>query len=108
MDSYLEVSWGHELSLSSSNFIRPLRRWINYSSSLAKFQSDFHKIYQAQKFWKVPDPQIRSLLRETITKRVISGYRNYLKEHPKLEKQVSGGSNSPEAFEKMLGELFEG
>ncbi|XP_047070738.1 exocyst complex component EXO70B2-like [Lolium rigidum] len=108
MDSYLEVSWGHVVScISTSNFRGLLRRWIN-TSSLAKFQSAFHKTYQAQKFWKVPDPQLRSLLRETITKRVIPGYRDYLKGHPELEKQVSGGSSSPDELEEMLGELFEG
>uniref|UniRef100_A0ACD5YA74 Uncharacterized protein n=1 Tax=Avena sativa TaxID=4498 RepID=A0ACD5YA74_AVESA len=108
MDSYLESSWGHVMScISSSNFPGPLGRWIN-TSSIAKFQSVFRKTYQAQKFWKVPDPRIRSFLWETIAKRVISGYRDYLKEHPYLEKQVSGGSNSPEVFEEMLGQLFEG
>jgi hypothetical protein len=108
MDSYLEVSWGHVVScISISKFRGLLRRWIN-TSSLAKFQSAFHKTYQAQKFWKVPDPQLRSLLRETITKRVIPGYREYLKEHPELEKQVSDGRSSPDDLEEMLGELFEG
>jgi hypothetical protein len=48
------------------------------------------------------------LLWETITKRVIPGYRGYLKEHPELEKHVSGGSSSPDDLEEMLGELFEG
>ncbi|KAM0855063.1 hypothetical protein ACQ4PT_050014 [Festuca glaucescens] len=108
MKSYLDVSWGHVLSciLQSDSLGQPKRRKKN--SSLAKFQSEFHKTYQAQKFWKVPDPQLRSLMRETITKRVIPGYRHYLQEHPELEKQDSGGSNSPEVLEEMLGELFEG
>jgi hypothetical protein len=108
MDSYLEVSWGPVMScMSSSNFLGPLGRWIN-TSPLAKFQSAFHKTYQAQKFWKVPDPRIRSLLREAITKRVISGYCDYLEEYSELKKQVSSGSNSPVVFKKMLTELFEG
>ena len=108
IDSYLDVSWGHVLScLPKSNFHGPIRRWIN-TSTLAKFQSAFDKTYNAQKLWKVPDPRLRSLLQKFIAKRVISGYRDYLKEHPELEKQVSGGSNSPEVMEKMLGELFEG
>jgi hypothetical protein len=108
MDSYLKVSWGHVVSCISTSIFRALlRRWIN-TSSLAKFQSAFHKTYQSQKFWKVPDPLLRSLLRETITKRVIPGYRGYLKEHPELEKHVSGGSSSPDDLEEMLGELFEG
>uniref|UniRef100_A0ACD5YCP5 Uncharacterized protein n=1 Tax=Avena sativa TaxID=4498 RepID=A0ACD5YCP5_AVESA len=108
MHSYLEVSWGHVLScISTSNSHGPLRHWIKVYS-LAKFQSAFHKTYATQKFWKVPDPRLRSLLRETITKRVVSGYLDYLREHPELEKQVSSGNNSPEVFEEMLGELFEG
>ncbi|CAM0902348.1 unnamed protein product [Alopecurus aequalis] len=108
MDSYLDVSWGHVLfCIPKSNFPGPLRRWIN-TSALAKFQSAFHKTYQTQKFWEVPDPQLRSLLRETITKKVIPGYRDYLKEHPELEKHAISGINSPEVMEEMLGELFEG
>uniref|UniRef100_A0ACD5ZFP7 Uncharacterized protein n=1 Tax=Avena sativa TaxID=4498 RepID=A0ACD5ZFP7_AVESA len=109
MDSYLEVSWGQVLScISASKISGPLRRWIS-NSSLAKFHSAFHKTYKAQKFWKVPDPRLRSLLREAITKRVISAYRDYLKEHPAdLEKQVSAVSSDPDVLEEMVGELFEG
>ncbi|KAE8768350.1 hypothetical protein D1007_60169 [Hordeum vulgare] len=108
MDSYLDVSWGNVLSfMPKSNFHGPLRRWI-HTTSLAKFQSAFDNTYQAQKFWKVPEPRLRSLLRETITKRVISVYDDYLKEHPELEKQVIGGSRSPDVLKEMLGELFEG
>uniref|UniRef100_A0A8R7PLM1 Exocyst subunit Exo70 family protein n=2 Tax=Triticum urartu TaxID=4572 RepID=A0A8R7PLM1_TRIUA len=111
MDSYLGVSWGHVLScIPKSNFHGPLHavhRWIN-TSSLAKFHTAFNKTYQAQKFWKVPDPRLRSLLRETITNRVISAYNDYLKEHPELEKHVSGGSSSPTVLGEKLGQLFEG
>jgi hypothetical protein len=53
-------------------------------------------------------PQLRPLLRKTIAKIVIPGYRDYLKDHPELEKQVSGGRNCPKALEEMLGQLFEG
>ncbi|XBJ05706.1 hypothetical protein VPH35_024441 [Triticum aestivum] len=50
MDSYLDVSWGHVLScIPKSNFNGPLQCWKN-TSSLAKFESAFHKTYQAQKF----------------------------------------------------------
>ncbi|XP_051207481.1 exocyst complex component EXO70A1-like [Lolium perenne] len=107
MDSYIKVSWEDVLSWLS-RFHGPLLRWIN-TSPLGKFQSAFHKTYQTQKFWKVPDPRLRSLLRETVTKRIITGYHDYLKAHPEVEKKhVSAGSNSPEVFEGMLGELFEG
>uniref|UniRef100_M8C7H4 Exocyst subunit Exo70 family protein n=1 Tax=Aegilops tauschii TaxID=37682 RepID=M8C7H4_AEGTA len=108
LDSYLDASWERVVSyIPKSNFHGPLRRWIN-TTSLAKFHSAFDNTYQAQKFWKVPEPRLRSLLRETIIKRVISAYNDYLKEHPELEKSVSGGSNCPKVMEEMLGELFEG
>uniref|UniRef100_A0A8R7TNU1 Exocyst subunit Exo70 family protein n=1 Tax=Triticum urartu TaxID=4572 RepID=A0A8R7TNU1_TRIUA len=108
MDSYLDVSWGNVLSfIPKSNSHEPLGRWI-HTTSLAKFQSAFHNTYQAQKFWKVPEPRLRSLLRETITKRVFPVYNDYLKEHPELEKCISDGSSSPKVMEEMLGELFEG
>jgi hypothetical protein len=107
MDSYVDVSWAPVLScIPKSHYPGPLGRWFT-TSSLAKFQSVFHKIYKAQRFWKVPDPRLRSLLRRTIINRVILGYRYYLKQHPELEKQVNGGSSSPDVLEKMLGELFE-
>uniref|UniRef100_M8BBM8 Exocyst subunit Exo70 family protein n=1 Tax=Aegilops tauschii TaxID=37682 RepID=M8BBM8_AEGTA len=106
MDLYLHFSWGHVLScIPKSNFPGLLRRWIN-TSPLAKFESAFHKTYQTQKFWKVPDPQLRDVLRRAIIERVISGSRDYLKEHPELAEQVSQGSNSPEVLEDMLGEFF--
>lgn len=108
MYSYLEVSWGHVLScIPKSRFPGPLLRWIN-TSSLSKFESSFQKTYQAQKFWKVPDPRLRDELRRAITARVVSGYRDYLGEHPELEKHIGRESSSPEVLEEMLIELFEG
>ncbi|XBJ05710.1 hypothetical protein VPH35_024445 [Triticum aestivum] len=108
MNSYLDVSWGHVLScIPKSRFPGPIHCWIN-TSSLAKFESSFHKTYQTQKLWKVPDPQLRDELRTVITQRVVSGYRSYLEEHPELEKHVGRESSSPEVLQEMLGELFEG
>lgn len=108
MDSYLDASWGHVLScIPKSNCPGLLRLWSN-TPPLARFDSVFRKTYRAQKFWKVPDPRLRDWLRKTITERVISGYRNYLKEHTDSEKQVSGGSNSPDVLAEMLREIFEG
>lgn len=110
MDSYLDVSWGHVLSyIPKSRFPGPIQRWIK-TSPLSKFESAFQKTYQAQKFWKVPDPWLRDALRRAITERVVSGYCDYLGEHPELEKHVCFGreSNSSEVLKEMLGELFEG
>ncbi|KAM3208365.1 hypothetical protein ACQJBY_063192 [Aegilops geniculata] len=114
MDSHLDVSWGNAVS---SLYRKPKSifgttllccwKWDN-TSSVAKFHSAFHKTYQAQRFWKVPDPQLRRVLRKTIAKRIISAYRNYLEEHPEQQKYVIDGNNSPECLEELLTELFEG
>ncbi|KAF7012059.1 hypothetical protein CFC21_026292 [Triticum aestivum] len=108
MDSYLDVSWGYVLScIPKSRFPGPIHCWIN-TSSLVKFESAFHKTYQTQKLWKVPDPRLRDALRRAIIERVITGYRNYLEEHLEQEKHVGRESSTPEVLEEMLGELFEG
>uniref|UniRef100_A0A452XG77 Exocyst subunit Exo70 family protein n=2 Tax=Aegilops tauschii subsp. strangulata TaxID=200361 RepID=A0A452XG77_AEGTS len=108
MASYLDASWGHVLSsIPRSHFPGPIHRWI-YTSSLTKFESAFHQTCQAQKFWKVPDPGLRDVLRRVITERVISSYRDYLKEHPELAEHVNRGSTSPDVLEGLLGELFQG
>jgi hypothetical protein len=129
MASYLDVSWGHVLShvrttvfmdncldascgsvwfcIPKTGFHEP-RQDRKKTSSLAKFESAFHKTYQAQKFWKVQDPQLRDMLRKKIAGRVVSDYRYYLQKHPELEKQVCSGSSSPDVLNEMLGELFEG
>ncbi|KAM3391066.1 hypothetical protein ACQJBY_012614 [Aegilops geniculata] len=110
MDSYLDVSWGHVLSyITKSRFPGPTQRWIK-TSPLSKFESAFRKTYQAQKFWKVPDPWLRDALRRAITERVVLGYCDYLVEHPELEKRICFGreSNNSEVLKEMLGELFEG
>jgi uncharacterized protein VirK/YbjX len=76
--------------------------------SLAKFESAFTQTYKAQKFWKVPDPRLRDILRRAITERVVSSYRDYLTEHPELAEQVSHRNSTPQVLEEMLGQLFEG
>uniref|UniRef100_A0ACD5YUU3 Uncharacterized protein n=1 Tax=Avena sativa TaxID=4498 RepID=A0ACD5YUU3_AVESA len=131
-DSYLHVSWGHVLShIRRTDFkdscldvsCGPLQFSIpktpfggshqhrTSSSSLiqvGKFESAFHKTYQTQKFWKVPEPQLRNMLREAIVGKVISEYRCYLEKDPELEEYISSRSSSPDALKEMLGELFEG
>ncbi|XP_047061108.1 exocyst complex component EXO70E2-like isoform X2 [Lolium rigidum] len=107
IDCYFEVSWAHVLSCISESNLGPLRRWNN-GSSLARFLSAFDRIYKLQKFWKVPSPELRRMMRKTITERVIAGYREYLEEHPELEKRIIFGNTTPDELEEMLGELFEG
>ncbi|KAM3391060.1 hypothetical protein ACQJBY_012608 [Aegilops geniculata] len=110
MDGYLDVSWGHVTScIPKSYYSRPLiHRWSN-TSLLTNFELAFHKTYQTQKFWKVPEPRLRCLLRKNIAERVVSCYRNCLEENPEVEKHVNRGtSSSPDILMEMLGELFEG
>ncbi|KAF2952465.1 hypothetical protein DAI22_01g339000 [Oryza sativa Japonica Group] len=107
IDGYFSASWAPVLScLSSKSGLSP---WSNKSSPLRKFELAFHETYTAQKLWKVPSPELRGRLRKTITERVVSGYREYLLEHPELKRLVSrGNSNTPADLEEMLAELFEG
>lgn len=108
IDCYFEVSWAHVLSCISEPNPGPLLRRWNNGSSLAKFESAFHQTYRLQRFWKVPSPELRRMLRRTITDRVISGYREYLEEHPELEKRIIFGKSTPDDLEELLGGLFEG
>ena len=108
MDSYLDVSWGPVLScIPRSQFPGPFHRWMS-TVPLVKFESVFNKTYQAQKLWKVPDPRLRCYLWQAITERVVSSYRDYLKEHPELAEHVSRRNTTPNVLEEMLGQLFEG
>uniref|UniRef100_A0ACD5Y427 Uncharacterized protein n=1 Tax=Avena sativa TaxID=4498 RepID=A0ACD5Y427_AVESA len=129
MGSYLDVSWGHvrahiQITVSKGScldvscgpvlFSIPKlcfsgsRQHRNKISELAKFESAFHKTYQDQKFWKVPDPQLRAVLRKAIAETVLPDYHRYLKKHPELQKHVNSGSSSPDMLKELLGELFEG
>jgi hypothetical protein len=108
MDSYLHVSWGDVLSCLSKSHSPGLLQCLINTPSLAKFESAFTQTYKAQKFWKVPDPRLRDILRRAITERVVSSYRDYLTEHPELAEQVSHRNSTPQVLEEMLGQLFEG
>lgn len=108
-DRYLNVSWEHVVScIPKPHVPGPLHYcWIN-TSSLVKFESAFHKTYQVQKFWKVPDPWLRDFLRIEITERVVSSYFDFLTEHPELAEHVRRTNNTPDVLKEMLGQLFEG
>uniref|UniRef100_A0ACD5Z361 Uncharacterized protein n=1 Tax=Avena sativa TaxID=4498 RepID=A0ACD5Z361_AVESA len=129
MDSYLGVSWGHVLSHIQITVFKgscldvscgPVlfsipkmcfsgsRQHHRKFSELAKFESAFHKTYQDQRFWKVPDPQLRAALRKAIVETVLPDYHRYLNKHPELQIHVNRGSSSPDMLKELLGELFEG
>ncbi|WVZ82206.1 hypothetical protein U9M48_029493 [Paspalum notatum var. saurae] len=72
---------------------------------LGAFYSAFDKACGAQRCWKVPDPVLRGVLRETVAENLVPPYRRYLEDHPEIE--VAGGRTAEE-LDKQLTDLFEG
>ncbi|CAL5042961.1 unnamed protein product [Urochloa decumbens] len=100
--SYLQASWEPVLSCLFNPSPLCLGRKRNYFP-LSNFESEFQKTYTTQKVWKVPDPELRSSLREHITKKIISGYVKYMEEN-----YVTAIRVTVQELEEMLQELFEG
>ena len=67
--------------------------------------TEFEKTYVSQKLWKVPDPELRRVLRTTIVDRVISVFIKFLEDGGVSASRVVV---SPESLQEMLEELFEG
>jgi hypothetical protein len=101
IESYLQVSWAPMLKCLNN----PKLNCFTKSSPLPKFESKFQTTYAAQKFWKVPDPQLRKRLRETIIDKVVSGFTKYLEDNNRITRGVTV---TPQELEEMLQELFEG
>ncbi|CAL4989456.1 unnamed protein product [Urochloa decumbens] len=99
IQKYLQVSWEPVLSCLHNDTPRCFRT----NSALPKFDSEFQKIYTAQKLWKVPDPKLRTRLREAIVEKVVSGLTSYLEDN-----NVTNPGVTPQEREEMLMELFEG
>ncbi|XP_066372642.1 uncharacterized protein [Miscanthus floridulus] len=74
IETYLQVSWAPVLSCLYNSTPLCMGRY----SSPAKFESEFQKTYNAQKFWKVPDPKLRRRLRVAVIDKVISSFEKYL------------------------------
>ncbi|CAL5050239.1 unnamed protein product [Urochloa decumbens] len=107
IEYYLQVSWAPLLlCLHISHTTTPLRL-RRYCSPLPKFDSEFLKIYEIQKFWKVPDPKLREILRRAIAEKVISGLTEYLRDTNTVGAKL-GSTFTPQQLEEMLKELFEG
>lgn len=102
IQSYLHLSWGPVLSCLHHD-PGPLRRGRYYSSALTQFEFEFHKVYRAQRFWKVPDPELRGKLRRAIANKVTSGLKKFLD-----DKKVTTPRITPQELVDMLQELFEG
>ncbi|CAN6181602.1 unnamed protein product [Urochloa humidicola] len=100
MESYILVSWAPILSWLFNP--TPLCFWKN-CSPLSKFESEFQKIYTTQEQWKVPDPELRKMLREAITEKIVPGYIKYIEDN-----NVTAPKYTPQKLKEMLQELFEG
>ncbi|KAF8672871.1 hypothetical protein HU200_049209 [Digitaria exilis] len=101
MDRYIQVSWA-PMSSCLSNNPTPMCFWRNYSP-LFKFESEFQKIYTTQEKWKVPDPELRKMLRGAITEKIVPVYTKYIEDN-----SVATLKFTPHKLEEMLKELFEG
>jgi len=100
VQTYLQVSWEPVLSCLCSS--TPLCFGKN-DSLVPKFESEFQKTYNAQKFWKVPDPKLRRRLRVAIIEEVVSSFTKYLEHNDIIPSRIT-----PHDLMDMLQELFEG
>ncbi|RCV23265.1 hypothetical protein SETIT_4G285500v2 [Setaria italica] len=107
IEYYLQVSWAPVLlCLHISHTPFQLGR---YCSPLPKFDSEFLKTYEVQKFWKVPNPDLREVLRRAVTEKVVSGLTEYLRDSNTIcTVRTLGSSFTPQELEEMLQELYEG
>ena len=101
IETYLQVSWAPVLSCLYNS--TPLCMGRYYSCPPAKFESEFQKTYNAQKFWKVPDPKLRRRLRVAVIDKVIPSFEKYLE-----YSGISPSRITPHDLRDMLQELFEG
>jgi hypothetical protein len=103
INSYLQVSWTPVLKPLHSH--SPCCFFYTRYSAQRKFLSEFEKTCAAQKLWKVPDPELRKVLRTTIVDKVISSFTKFLEDGGVSASRVI---ISPESLQEMLEELFEG
>ncbi|XP_066378701.1 uncharacterized protein [Miscanthus floridulus] len=103
INSYLQVSWTPVLKPLHSH--SPCCFFFTRYSAQRKFLSEFEKTYTAQKLWKVPDPELRKVLRTAVVDKVISAFTKFLEDGGISASRVIV---SPESLQEMLEELFEG
>ena len=104
INSYLQVSWTPVLKPLHSHSSPCCFFFMRYSAQ-HKFLSEFEKAYVEQKLWKVPDPELRKVLRTAIVDKVISAFTKFLEDGGVSASRVIV---SPESLQEMLEELFEG
>ncbi|CAN6336276.1 unnamed protein product [Urochloa humidicola] len=75
------------------------------TSRLGAFYTALENACGAQGCWKVSNPVLRGILRNTVSAKVVPAYRRYLEDHPEVE--VAVGRTAQE-LEEQLSNLFEG
>ncbi|CAN6190426.1 unnamed protein product [Urochloa humidicola] len=106
---YMEASWAPVVSRLADagggkkpSAVSVLRR---RTSRLGAFYTALENACSAQRCWKVPNPVLRGILRNTVSACVVPAYRSYLEEHPEVELAVG---RTAEELEEQLSNLFEG
>uniref|UniRef100_A0A0D9ZYA0 Exocyst subunit Exo70 family protein n=1 Tax=Oryza glumipatula TaxID=40148 RepID=A0A0D9ZYA0_9ORYZ len=100
---YMRASWEPVLSCLHDK-MPPCFPKLSSHSELSRFGLEFEKTCSHQKLWKVPLPNLRQSLRETIIDKIITGYKKYMEDHPEQEKC----GRDPLDMEGMVNDLFEG
>lgn len=105
IDDYLNASWSPLLRclLIDKPFVALGR------SHESKIETQLQTTYATQKFWKVPNPQLRQRLRRAIMSKVIPDYSKYIEQmdrQNKINRHLV--VTSPEQLEQQIEELFEG
>lgn len=113
--NYLRASWTRVLGFlrdegigsGSSNASKAALK-----ERFKNFNACFEEIYRVQTAWKVPDPQLRTELRISISEKLIPAYRSFLgRNGSQLESGRNAGKYIKFAAEDLdgyLGDLFEG
>ncbi|EEE63471.1 hypothetical protein OsJ_18285 [Oryza sativa Japonica Group] len=100
---YMRASWEPVLSCLHDK-MPPCFPKLSSHSELSRFELEFEKTCSHQKLWKVPLPNLRQSLRETIINKIITRYKKYMEDHPEQEKC----GRDPLDMEGMVNDLFEG
>ena len=103
--SYMDASWAPVVSRLGGGRRRFTKQPARRRNPLSAFYAAFENACGAQRCWKVPDPALRSVLREAVSELVVPAYRRYLEEHQDVK---AAPGHTAEELEQQLSDLFEG
>uniref|UniRef100_A0A0A9A761 Exocyst subunit Exo70 family protein n=1 Tax=Arundo donax TaxID=35708 RepID=A0A0A9A761_ARUDO len=101
---YLDASWGPVISGLAATKQRR-NSLFRKVSALVEFSALLQTTYHTDKSCKINSPQLRSTLRKSVSRKVISAYRAYLVTHGLVE---TSATYTPEDLENLFQDLFEG